>query len=164
MKLLIFRRILLFVLIGILLAVGINEATFYFLKSEAGRGPSRIELVIPAGTAERVALGQKEPSIPENMVFVLGDTLVIKNEDVQTHTLGPLLVPAGTSASLVLSTADNFAYSCSFQPGKYIGLDVREPVTIGTRIYGILFGGIPLGALLGLYSLIVRPVVDSKKE
>jgi hypothetical protein len=155
---LVIQRVLICLAIGILIATGINESTFFFLRSESGRGPQRIELVIPAGTADRVAKGEANPALPANMVFVTGDTLIVKNEDVETHSLGPLLIPAGASASLNLDEANNYAYACSFQPGQYLGLDVREPVTGWTRIYGILFGGIPLGALMALYSLIALPI------
>jgi hypothetical protein len=152
------QRFLICMLLGILGAIGINEFTFIFLKSEAGRAPTRIELVIPAGTAERIAKGEPNPSIPADMVFVAGDTLAIKNLDVVDHRLGPLFIPSGTSASLTLSDANNYAYTCSFQPSQVFGLDVQEPVTSGTRLYGILISGIPLGMMLGMYSLVIWPL------
>ena len=40
-------------------------------------------------------------------------------------------------------------------PAKYFGLDVHEALTLSTRLYGILFTGIPLGALIALYVLII---------
>jgi hypothetical protein len=151
-------RMSLFLAIGLLLGFFVSEASFAFLKSEAGRAPARIELLIPSGTADKIARGQSEESIPLNMVFVSGDVLVVKNEDSETHTLGPLLIPPGTSASLNLDQADNLAVSCSFQPSQYMGLDVREPVTFITRLYGLFFAGVPLGVLLGVYSFIVWPL------
>jgi hypothetical protein len=159
----IIQRVLLGLAIGIVIAVGLNEGSFIFLKSEAGRAPRTIELVIPAGTAERIAQGESNPTIPENMVFVIGDTLLVKNEDASDHHLGPLFVPADSSASLKLDKAENFAFECSFQPSKYFGLDVREPVTWGTRIYGIIFAGVPLGSLLALYSFILWPLKSKAK-
>lgn len=154
----ILKRFLLFSLIGVLLAIAINEITFLFLKSEAGRAPGRVELVIPPGTAEKIALGQPNPAIPANMVFVTGDVLVVKNEDSVTHTLGPLLIPAGASASLSLDNAENLAFSCSFQPTQYFGLDIREPVDWGTRVFALFISGIPLGLVLALYSFLVWPL------
>lgn len=151
-------RITVAMLIGMLVAVGVNEGSFFFLKSEAGRAPRTIQLVIPAGTAEKIAQGQASPEIPEGMVFVIGDTLAVKNEDNSDHRLGPLFIPSGTTASLVLDSANNYSYECSFQPSQYFGLDVREPVTWTVRLYGIFFAGVPLGALLALYSLIIWPV------
>jgi hypothetical protein len=155
MKKRIFLQIAIAMFIGIVLAVGINEISFMFLKTEAGRAPDRIELVIPAGTAEQVARGEPNPALPANMVFVIGDTLIVHNRDSETHSLGPLLIPPGASASMSLNTADNVAMDCSFQPGQYLGLDVREPVTYWTRLYGIFFAGIPLGGLLALYSFMI---------
>jgi len=154
----ILNRFLLFSLIGIALAIGINEITFLFLKSEAGRAPGQVELVIPAGTADKIARGEAQSAIPANMVFVTGDVLLVKNEDNVTHMLGPLFIPAGASASMNLDNAENLAMSCSFQPTKYFGLDIREPVDWGTRLFALFISGIPLGLLLALYSFIVWPV------
>src|SRR6185369_10252914 len=115
---LIVQRVLFPMVLGILLAVGVNEFSFLFLKSEAGRGPERVNLVIPPGTAQKVARGESNPALPDKMVFVVGDTLVVKNEDDADHHLGPLFIPAGTSASLTLSQSDNMAFTCSFQPSQ----------------------------------------------
>lgn len=157
-------RMSLFLVIGLVFGLFVSEASFAFLKSEAGRAPSRIELVIPAGTAEKIARGETEESLPLNMVFVSGDVLVVRNEDSETHSLGPLLIPAGSSASLNLDQADNLAMSCSFQPSQYMGLDVREPVTFATRLYGLFFAGVPLGVMLGLYSFVVWPINSSPER
>jgi hypothetical protein len=152
------QRFLLCLLLGLVGAIGINEFTFIFLKSEAGRAPKRIELVIPAGTADRVAQGESNPALPEKMVFVAGDTLVVKNLDQVDHRLGPLFIPVGSSATLTLGEANNYAYTCSFQPSQVFGLDVQEPVTSATRLYGILIAGLPLGLMLGMYSLVIWPL------
>jgi hypothetical protein len=155
---LVVQRFLICMVLGILGAIVINEFTFFFLKSESGRAPTRIELVIPAGTADRIAKGEPNPSIPANMVFVAGDTLVVKNQDVVNHRLGPLFIPVGTAASLTLSDANSYAYTCSFQPSQVFGLDVQEPVTSATRLYGILFAGLPLGLMFAIYSLVIWPL------
>jgi hypothetical protein len=34
---------------------------------------------------------------------------------------------------------------------------VQEPVTANTRVLGILFAGLPLGMMLGIYSLVIWP-------
>jgi len=154
------KRILYSLLVGFLLGAVISEVPFIFLR-ETARAPREITLLIPRGTAEQVARGEQPPTIPENMAFVVGDTLTVKNEDTVDHKLGPLWIPANSSAQLSLDTEESFAYECSFQPGKYLGLDVNEPVTIGTRIYGIIYAGLPLGVLISLYSLVMP---TKKKE
>ncbi len=154
-------RFLLLTALGIVIAIGINELTFFFLKSDAGRGPQRIELVIPAGTADRIAQGEPNPSIPGNMNFVAGDTFVVINKDVVDHNLGPLFIPSGSSASLTLNDANRYSYSCSFEKEQVFGLDVQEPVTSATRLYGILLAGLPLGLMLAVYSLVIWPIKSS---
>ena len=146
------KRILLCFLIGLVLSVAITEIPFIFLQ-ETARPPKEITLIIPEGTAKEVARGEQPPGIPENMKFVVGDTLIVQNQDSVDHQLGPLWIPASSSAQLSLDQVESLSYECSFQPGKYLGLDVNEPLTFGTRIYGILYIALPLGILFSLYSL-----------
>ena len=155
-----FKRILASVGLGLLIGVLASEVPFLFLR-ETARAPREITLTIPAGTAEQVARGEQPPSIPENMTFVVGDGLVVKNEDSADHRLGPLWIPANSVARLSLDQEESLAYECTFQPGKYFGLDVREPLTIGTRIYGIIYVALPMAILIALYSFVVPP---KKKE
>ena len=106
-----------------------SEVAFYFLKENTDREPEQIELVIPAGTADKVAAGEPIPSIPYEMTFVLGDTLIVNNEDTVDHQLGPLWIPPRSKASLVLDAAERYAYSCSFQTSRYLGLNVKQATT-----------------------------------
>src|SRR3972149_2383272 len=101
-------RITLSLLAGLLLAWGMSEVAFLLLRDSSDHVPQKIELVIPAGTAERVARGEGVPAIPPEMVFVVGDTLVVKNEDSVSHQLGPVWVPAGAEASLALDVANKY--------------------------------------------------------
>lgn len=148
------KRIVMSMLIGIVLGVLISEFSFIFLQ-ETARPPQEVILTIPAGTAEKVARGEQPPSIPQDMVFVVGDTLVVVNEDQVDHKLGQLWIPANSSARLALNEEQNMAFECSFQPGNYLGLDVRQSLTLGTRIYGGLYAGVPLGILILLYSFVM---------
>jgi hypothetical protein len=141
-------------LIGIAISAVFTEAAYYLFR-ETTRPPETIELIIPAGTADSVARGQQPPSLPENMDFVVGDVLLVKNQDVVDHQLGPLWIPAGTSAQLKIAQEGQLAYECSFQATKYLGLDVQEALTPGTRVTGIVFAGLPLGVLIALYSIVM---------
>jgi hypothetical protein len=155
------KRIIISITLGILLAAIFTEVSYRILKRE-NRAPERIELIIPAGTADEIAKGLVPPTIPEDMTFVVGDTLVVVNQDSMDHRLGPLWIPSGTSASLNLDTEQNYAFECSFQPTKVFGLDVHEPVTPITRLTGILFAGLPLGVLFSVYSILL--VKNDKKQ
>ena len=154
------KRIIISMLLGIILAAITTEVSYQVLKRE-NREPTRVELVIPVGTAASIEKGDMPPGIPEDMTFVVGDTFVVINQDEVDHQLGPLWIPPGTSASLNLDTEENYALECSFQTTKIFGLDVQEPVTLGTRLTGILFSGLPLGALFSVYSILLTP--DKKK-
>lgn len=157
------RRIALSLFIGLFVGFVISEASYLLLR-ESNRPPEVVVLEIPPGTAAQVAKGIAPPSIPEEMTFVVGDTLLVKNNDSTAHQLGPLWIPAGSTASKVLDTNQNFIFACSFQPSNYFGLDVREPVTIWTRIGGVVFAGVPLGAILALYSSIMWPIKKETEE
>ena len=154
------KRILISIGLGLLIGTLISEVPFLFLRDTA-RMPREIVLTIPPGTADEVARGEQPPSIPENMTFVVGDRFVVKNDDSVDHKLGPLWIPANSSAELSLDQEENLAYECSFQPGNYFGLDVREPLTPGTRIYGIVYVAFPMAILIALYSFLITP---KKKE
>jgi hypothetical protein len=140
-----------------------SEAAFLLQKDKGDRAPKVVELVIPPGTAEKVAVGEPVPSIPEEMSFVLGDVLVVKNEDQTEHQLGPLWVPAKSSASLTLDQVNNFAYQCSFQKTRYLGLTVRPPTTLGTRLQAVFLAAPATAAFLFVYSILVFPL-QPKKE
>lgn len=150
------KRILFSVLLGLLIGVAVSEVPFLFLR-ETARSPREIILTIPAGTSAQVSRGEQPPSIPENMTFVVGDTLVVTNEDSVDHKLGPLWIPANSSAQLSLDQEENLAYECSFQPGNYFGLDVRQPLTPRTRLFGIFYVALPMMILIALYSFVLTP-------
>jgi len=153
----IIKRVIYSLAAGLLISALISEFSYLLLRTPQDRAPQQIVLVIPAGTAERVARGETEPSIPADMVFVVGDTLVVRNQDDVVHRLGPLFIPAGAEASLNLDTVASYAYACTFRPGQYIGLDVREATTLKTRLVGVLFGGLPMGVLFAVYSVLGIP-------
>jgi hypothetical protein len=163
-----FLRMGLGILVGMIFAWVVSEISYSLLdnKETLQREPQKVKLVVPYGTAEEVKNGQGNPTIPTDMVFVVGDLLVIKNEDVVAHQVGPLWVPPNTSGVLSLDKADKFAYECSFEPTKYLGLDVRERVTAGTRFQGLLSIALPSGMMLGVYSYLIpnRKKVGSPDE
>lgn len=153
------KRILFSLLIGLLLGVVVSEIPFMFLR-ETARPPQEVLLTIPAGAADQVARGQQPPSIPESMIFVVGDILIVQNQDLVDHKLGPLWIPANSSARLSLDREESLAFECSFQSDNYLGLDVHQSLTLATRLYGIWYVGLPMAILIALYSL----VMPSKKK
>jgi hypothetical protein len=143
-----------------------NEVTYQFQREASDRAPQTINLLIPEGTADRVAAGDPVPAIPDEMVFVLGDTLQVINHDRVDHQLGPVWVPAGSTASLVMKAVENYAYSCSFQTNRVMGIDVRQPTTNNTRLTALFIAGPTTAVLLFLYTLVIFPIWNQaeKKE
>jgi len=151
------KRSLIFAVAGLVFGALLSQIAFLVMPGMDTRAPKQVLLVIPPGTAQRVALGEQPPSIPTNMMFVVGDTLVVKNEDSVEHQLGPLWIPAGTSASMPLNTDEKFAFQCSFVPTKVFGLDVNQQITGGTRVEAFIVGGIPVAIITVLYSFLLWP-------
>lgn len=146
------KRVLLSFVFGFALAALTTELAYFFLKKE-NRPPTIVEISIPAGTAEKIRQGQdNDLNLPEDMHFVVGDTIKVINQDTENHILGPLWIPAGSSASLKLESEQHLAFECSFEADNYFGLTVQEPVTWGTRLYGIFFAGFPLSMIFVVYS------------
>jgi len=156
----IIKRFLISLLIGIGLGGVLSEIAFFF-QHDTARPPQDVVLTIPAGTAAEISRGEQPPTIPKDMIFVVGDTLVVVNKDDVNHKLGQLWIPANSSARLALDAEGNIAYECSFQPDNIFGLDVRQALTLSTRISGVLFAGLPLGMLIAVYSFILP---TKKKE
>lgn len=152
------RRFLFLLLVSILLVFSLSELVYRLQRDSTSREPRRIELVIPEGTGAKIALGQEVQTFPDEMVFVVGDTLVIVNEDVIDHSLGSLWVPAKATASLRLEDSDEYAYTCSFKSSRNMGLTVREPVTWSSRLEALWYGTPPTLMFLLVYSFAVRPL------
>ena len=155
------KRFLLCMALGLALGTVLSEVAFHFLDSGETRPPQVIEIDIPPGTEAEVQAGQADPSLPTALTFVIGDTLLVKNGDSVVHTLGPLLIPPGTSGTMKLDSPDYSAVSCSFQPSKYLGLTMESPLNAATRTVGILEASLPMGLLFSVYGLFAIPI---KKE
>lgn len=158
------KRSVLLLLLASAIMLGISEAVYLLREDRISRAPEVITLTIPAGTSERVAAGQALAEIPRQMIFVVGDTLVVNNQDDVAHELGPLWVPPGKSASLNLEGASDFTYNCSFTPSKYLGLTVKEATTWRTRLTALWYGAPPLFMFFLVYSFLIWPLKTGEKD
>ncbi len=152
------RRFIILLVFSLAVVWAFSEIAYRLTRPDTSRSPQIIELIIPAGTAELVKNGKASPTIPREMIFVLGDTLLVKNQDSVSHQLGPLWIPAGKSASLPLSQANDYAYSCSFQPSKILDITVRPAVTWVSRLGALWYGTPPTLMILLVYSFVLAPL------
>jgi hypothetical protein len=153
------KRVLFSFVIGLVAAGIISELSYQLNKDpEARDKANRVELIIPAGTAERIAAGETAVGIPDRMSFVEGDLLIVRNEDSVSHQLGPVWVPPQTSGVLEVGAASDYSYECSFSESKYFGLEVKPELTPNSRIQGALAMGLPTSVMIALYSFLVVPI------
>jgi hypothetical protein len=145
-------------LIALVFSIGFSEISYRLQREKTDRAPETYQIIIPRGASERVAAGEQVVSIPEDKVFVIGDVLEVVNHDVVDHKLGPVWAPPGKTARLSLEIAEKYSYSCSFVPSKYLGFDVRQPTTLGTRLTALGITTPTTTAFLFIYSLLVYPV------
>jgi hypothetical protein len=146
-------RILAPVLIGFALGFVMSEGPALWIDDPTSRPTQTVELIIPAGTADRVAGGQAAPAIPDGLNLATGDTLLVRNDDDVSHQLGPMWIPAGTTGSLVFPRSVAGRYSCSFTPAGTFGIQVDQRLTDFERFVYILVSGLPFAAVLTLVSV-----------
>jgi hypothetical protein len=157
------KRFLLFLVISIVLVFGVSEGAYRLMKEPSSRPPGKVELVIPAGTAARVAAGEAVPGIPQDLIFIEGDTLVVKNEDNVAHQFDLLYIPPSASASMSLGHADHYSFSCSFQSSRYYNLTVRPGTTWVSRLQALWYG-VPVTVMfLFAYSFAFWPLRPAQK-
>ncbi len=151
-------RLAVILLISLIAMLIVIEGAYLIQRDETDRAPKTVQIIVPPGTAQRVEAGEVVDLLPENSVFVIGDVLEVVNQDSVDHQLGPIWVPAGSVGRVVLEEANKFSYSCSFTPTRYLGLDVRKPTTLKTRLTGLFISVPTTAAFLFIYSLALYPV------
>ena len=150
-------RFLIAMVIAMMLGLAVSEAGYRMVRG-ADERPQEYELVIPAGTADRLEAGMAVTSLPSTMRFVEGDVILVRNQDSVSHQLGPIWVPPGATGKLNLERPQSYSVDCSFQPGQQLGLEVAPRVKASDRIQAALAFGLPTGVLAWLFSLVALPV------
>ncbi|HSQ27643.1 MAG TPA: hypothetical protein VLM80_11015 [Anaerolineales bacterium] len=155
-------RLLIVGLFCVAFVFGFNEIVFLFQKDEYDRAPTTVQIVIPPGTSLQIDETGYSPISSDDLIFVVGDVLEVVNQDNIAHQLGPIWVPRGASSKLILEEANNYFYTCSFETDQYLGFEVRQPTTLGTRMTAISLAAPTMTALVFLYSLLIFPVQPKK--
>jgi hypothetical protein len=71
------------------LGVGIAALT------HGGDEGETVTFVVPEGTTEKIFFGETIDLMPDRVELDVGDTLVVRNDDVETMVVGPFTVRAG---------------------------------------------------------------------
>lgn len=146
-------RIVVPIVLGLGIGVLMAEGPAALVDDPTSRPVQEIELVIPAGTAARVAAGEAAPAIPDGLRLATGDTVLVRNLDEVPHQLGPMWVPAGATGRLVFPRTIAGPYSCSFTPAGTFGIEVEPRLSSFERFVFVLVAGMPFAAVLTLVSV-----------
>ena len=100
-----------------------------------------VELVIPDGTAARIALGEVVDTLPTNLLLRRGDTLLLINRDVQPHRIGSVWVDPDMSTRTIVTKEfqNSGSVICSFHPGGSIGVSPQSRPGLSATIVPTLF-------------------------
>ncbi len=72
-----------------------------------------VTFVVPAGTAAKAAKGESIQIMPSVVRLDVGDSLVIRNDDVQTAAVGPYTVKAGATLTQKFKRPQYLVGECS---------------------------------------------------
>jgi hypothetical protein len=88
--------------------------------------PDEKTVIIPAGTAERIASGEDVDIIPADLEFRLRDRLVVVNNDSASHQIGPFVVPPSDRLETVFSEAATVDGYCSLHSSGRITIHIGD--------------------------------------
>ena len=88
-------------------------------------GTHTVTYVIPRGSSERLAAGQEVVQFPDELVFTVGDTLIIENQDDEVHAFGPFIILPQTTLTKRFTTARVYRNACTFHQDRQMTLTVN---------------------------------------
>ncbi|MFU8841642.1 MAG: hypothetical protein ACNA8R_13125 [Nitriliruptoraceae bacterium] len=100
--------------VALLLVVGIGG-----LRAE------HLVVEVPLGTAAQLAAGETVELLPRTLELKVGDSLEIRNHDVEAHEVGPYTVPAGQTLVQGFSSPGVLQGACTLHPDGEFAIVVR---------------------------------------
>lgn len=105
-----------------ILVVGLGAAIWAVVAIGGGddepRTPERFEVVVPVGTQARIDAGETVSVMPARIELRVGDTLYLRNDDVETQSVGPYVLDPGEVLELQYGAPGTFAGFCPLSEGK----------------------------------------------
>lgn len=86
--------------------------------AEEERTPDVVEIVVPAGTQDRLEAGEEVVIMPTRLEFRVGDAIRIRNDDDVRQSVGPYLVDAGEEMLLQYGTPGVYEGYCPLSEGE----------------------------------------------
>ncbi len=90
------------------------------------------QIIIPEGTAALIATGQEPNVIPQEINLILGeqDILIIQNNDVEDHSVGPFFVRSGETIRQVFTRPAVYMDVCTIHLDTQVRITVTEADTL----------------------------------
>lgn len=88
--------------------------------------PETIEIVVPHGTQFRLMAGEQVVVMPTVLEMRVGDTLIIRNEDIIAHSVGPYVVAAGDELNLRYGSPGVFEGYCPLSEDQRYEIIVKD--------------------------------------
>lgn len=97
------------------------------LSSCGDRGPDHeiYEIVVPRGTGDALRAGEKITLMPSLLEFEVGDTIRIRNEDLEDQSVGPYKVDAGEEFELTFGSPGRFTGTCVLSEDEKYEIIIR---------------------------------------
>lgn len=90
------------------------------------REAQTVEVVVPAGTQERLDAGEEVVVMASRIELRVGDTLLIRNDDSVTQAVGPYTVAAGEQVEFTYGTPGRYAGYCPLSEDDRYEIVVEE--------------------------------------
>lgn len=84
-----------------------------------------VTFTIPPGTGQQLAAGNQVVDFPSELVFTVGDTIIIENQDNVVHAFGPFTILPQTKLTKRFKTARVYQNSCTFHQDRQMTLIVN---------------------------------------
>ncbi len=115
---------MIFVVIAVMLAA-VFGAVIWAVAGGNSREAETIAIVVPAGTADRIAGGEKVNVMPTRLEFRVGDMIRIRNDDDVEHSVGPYQVKAGQEMVLRYGAPGTYEGYCPLSEGERYEIVVK---------------------------------------
>jgi hypothetical protein len=121
------RRTLRFLAAAVLIPVlGMAGVSCGGSDGASGHAPKVVEIVIPAGTQEKLNRGELVDVMPAELNFKVGDIIRIRNDDSVQQFAGPYLVQAGQQFELKFGAPGRYGGLCNLSGGATYSLVITE--------------------------------------
>ncbi|MEZ5136344.1 MAG: hypothetical protein R2699_15135 [Acidimicrobiales bacterium] len=86
--------------------------------------PFEYKVVVPVGTAERIAGGEEVTLIDAQIDLAVGDRIVIDNQDDEVHQVGPFPVRPGETFEHTFTAPGRFEGLCTLHPDDAVVITI----------------------------------------